>query len=68
MHYGSMQVMHSRADQIVPIDDSRALCRAAGVTLTEVEGEAHKLFGIAPEPLVSMVRELGAAEPEGTGS
>ena len=44
-------------DQIVPIEHSRALCRAAGVELTEVDDEPHKMWGISPR-LTAMVLEL----------
>ena len=54
------RVVHSRADQLVLIDDSRQLCRAAGVPLTEVEDEPHKLWAVAPQ-LADMVVELSRA-------
>ena len=59
-----VRVVHSRADQIVPIEHSRALCRAAGVELTEVDDEPHKMWGISPR-LPAMVLELAkpAAAP-----
>lgn len=51
------KVVHSRDDQLVPIEHSRALCRAASVELLEVEGEPHKMWGISgrlPEMVLNL--------------
>mgnify|MGYP006133594295 FL=1 len=59
LHPKRSRVVHSRADQLVPIDHSRQLCRA-GVPLTEVDDEPHKLWAVAPQ-LADMVVELSRA-------
>ncbi len=53
-----VKVMHSNADQIVPIEHSLALCRAAGVSLDVVDGEAHRMYGICAA-LPGIVFDLG---------
>ena len=53
-------VVHSRADAIVPIEHSRALCRAAAAELIEVDDEPHKLWGVASN-LPKIVLELADA-------
>ena len=53
-----IKVVHSQADQIIAIEDSRALCRAAGIEVMEVQGEPHKLWGICNQ-LATMVLDLG---------
>ena len=63
-----VRVVHSRADQIVPIEHSRSLCRAAGVELLEVDGEPRKMWGVSPR-LPTMVLELaGRPAPRSTSS
>lgn len=60
LHPKRSRVVHSRSDQLVPIDDSRQLCHATGAPLTEVDGEPHKLWAVAPQ-LADMVVELSRA-------
>lgn len=49
-------ILHSRADDVVPFDDSEELARSSGVKLIEV-GNDHRLAD--PKPLAVMLRECG---------
>lgn len=46
-------VLHSRADEVIPLDDSEELARNNGANLIEV-GNDHRLAD--PEPLAAMLR------------
>ena len=47
-------ILHSRADDVVPVADSEELAKNSGATLIEV-GSDHRLAD--PEPLAVMLRE-----------
>ena len=49
----STEVLHSRADDVVPFADSEELARVSGATLIEV-GNDHRLAD--PEPLEAMLK------------
>jgi predicted alpha/beta hydrolase family esterase len=50
-------ILHSRADDVVPFDDSEELAKSSGVTLIEV-GTDHRLTD--PKPLAAMLKACGA--------
>ena len=50
------KILHSRADDVVPFDDSEQLARNSGAKLVEV-GNNHRLAD--PEPLAAMLRACG---------
>ena len=49
-------ILHSRADDVVPFDDSEELAKNSGVTLIEV-GTDHRLADL--EPLMAMLKACG---------
>jgi predicted RNA-binding protein with RPS1 domain len=53
-------ILHSRADDVVPFDDSEELARSSGATLIEV-GTDHRLAD--PEPLAAMLKACSDATP-----
>src|SRR5690349_16152643 len=53
-------ILHSRADDVVPIADSEELAKNSGATLIEV-GTDHRLAD--PEPLAAMLRACGHTPP-----
>lgn len=55
-----MQILHSRADDVVPLADSEELARSSGATLVEV-GTDHRLAD--PEPLAAMYAAVVLATP-----
>lgn len=59
-----VRIVHSRADTVIPIEHSRALCRAAAVELHEVDEMKHNLWGIS-DNLVPWLLELGGRGSEG---
>jgi hypothetical protein len=51
-------IAHGTRDSVVPIEDSRALARAAGVELMEIEDE-HRLDSLLEgERLAELIRQL----------
>ena len=52
-------ILHSRADDVVPFEDSEELAQTSGARLIEV-GNDHRLAD--PEPLERMLGECGEAE------
>lgn len=54
-------ILHSRADDVIPFDDSEQLAMNSGATLIEV-GTDHRLA--EPEPLEAMLRECEGVNHE----
>ena len=53
-------ILHSRADDVIPLADSEELVRNSGATLIEV-GTDHRLAD--PEPLAAMLKACGGVNP-----
>jgi predicted alpha/beta hydrolase family esterase len=52
-------ILHSRADDVVPVADSGELAKNSGATLIEV-GNDHRLAD--PEPLAAMLKAVALSE------